>query len=367
MLILGTRPEAIKLCPLVHALRAAPSSFAVHVCSTGQHRDLLPPVWESFGIEPDSDLGVMSPSQSLAEVTSRMMAAIPRVFEDFQPHFAVVQGDTTTTLCGALSAFYRRVPVGHVEAGLRTGDFGAPFPEEMNRSLVGRIATLHFAATATACGNLLAEGIPADRIHITGNTGIDALRYICDRLDRGILKPRVSLARNEKRRIVVTIHRREALHHGLAAICQALVTLAKDPTLEIVLPLHPNPSVQEAVRTSLAETKAIHLVDPLDYASFVALMRSADLILTDSGGIQEEAPHLGIPVLVLREKTERPEGVTAGLARMVGYRSESILAGCHEVLAIGHCDAPKKSSHAIYGDGQASERIRDLIHSFLGK
>ncbi len=365
LVILGTRPEAIKLCPLVLSLRERPERFRVHLCSTGQHRELLEPVWRCFGVEPDSSLGAMCAGQPLAESAGRILTLLPPVFASFQPDLAVVQGDTTTTFCGALAAFYQRVPVAHVEAGLRSGDLSAPFPEELNRSLVSRFAALHFAATAEGARNLLREGVPENRIHVTGNTVIDALERICGALDRGALTPQVSFPPPRRPRVLVTMHRREALETGMPAICRALRRLVDSNDVEIVFPMHPNPRVREVVARELPPHERILRTEPLDYVSFVALMRQSAVALTDSGGIQEEAPYLGLPVIVLRETTERPEGVDAGLARLAGFDPEAIYSACRDLLFSPDSARLENGSHTIYGDGCASARICAAIDSYF--
>jgi UDP-N-acetylglucosamine 2-epimerase (non-hydrolysing) len=367
LIILGTRPEAIKLCPLVLALRAQPSLFDMHVCSTGQHRELLEPVWNAFGVKPDSTLDTMVAGQSLAQSTARILASLPPVFESFRPDLAVVQGDTTTTLCGALAAFYQGVPVAHVEAGLRSGDLAAPFPEEMNRSVVGRIATLHFASTVRAAENLRAEGVPPERIYVTGNTGIDALRTISGALERGDLTPPIAFPSPRHKRVVVTMHRREAHEAGLPAVCELLNHLVDELDVEIVFPIHPNPAVQEAVAARLRPHDRIHLCTPLDYVSFVALLASAHLVITDSGGIQEEAPYLGVPAVVVRETTERAEGVEAGFCRLVGFDTQAMLEACRERINSPKIGGRFDLSHQTYGDGTACLRIRELIASFFNR
>jgi UDP-N-acetylglucosamine 2-epimerase (non-hydrolysing) len=365
--ILGTRPEAIKLCPLVVALREQPSRFDVHVCSTGQHRELLEPVWAAFGVISDSTLDTMVAGQSLARSTARILASLAPVFETYRPDLAVVQGDTTTTLCGAVAAFYQQVPVAHVEAGLRSGDLTAPFPEEMHRSVVGRIATLHFASTVRAAENLRAEGVPPERIHVTGNTGIDALRMIAGALERGALTPSVVFPPPRQKRVVVTMHRREAQEAGLPAICETLNHLVDTLEVEIVFPVHPNPAVKKAVATRLRPHDRIHLCAPLDYVSFVALLASAHLVITDSGGIQEEAPYLGVPAVVVRETTERAEGVAAGFSRLVGFDTHALLEACCERINSPKMGGRFDLSHQTYGDGTACLRIRELIASFLSR
>ena len=365
LVVLGTRPEAIKLSPLVLSLRERPERFQVHLCSTGQHRELLEPVWECFGIQPDSKLDAMRAGQSLAESTGRILSLLPPVFEAFHPHLAVVQGDTTSTFCGALAAFYQRVPVAHIEAGLRSGDLSAPFPEELNRNLVGRIAALQFAANPDARENLLREGVAEARIHVTGNTGIDALLRVSRALASGALTPRVSFPPTPRPRVLVTMHRREALEAGMPSICQAIRRLVASHEVEVVFPIHPNPQVRKVIARELPPHERILRAEPLDYVSFVALMRQSTLALTDSGGIQEEAPYLGLPVVVLRETTERPEGVRAGLAHLAGFDPDSIYGACREILFSRDSARPEEASHAIYGDGAASARIRSVIDSYF--
>lgn len=363
----GTRPEAIKLAPLVHELRRYPETFEVHLCSTGQQPDLLGPVWECFGLRPDSSLQVMRPGQSLASLSARLLEALPPVLEQFQPQLVAVQGDTATTLCAAQAAFYQRIPVGHVEAGLRTHDLSAPFPEELNRVLVSRIAALHFAPTEAAAENLRREGVPAAAIHVTGNTGIDALLRTLGELVAGRLEPRQRFPRGPLRRIVATMHRRESFGAGLASVCEALNRILARGDVELIVPLHPNPEARSLVEQLLRPHPHLRLCPPLDYVSFIALMREADLLLTDSGGIQEEAPYLGVPVAVLRECTERQEGVAAGLALVAGFDPAGIVSACEQAPRHGVSAPLGTDGHAIYGDGAASGRIRELIDSFLSK
>ena len=301
--IFGTRPEAIKLCPVIERLRAEPEHFAVRVCVTAQHRQLLDQVLEVFDVQPDDDLNVMQPGQTPLQATARMLERLERVIRDAAPDMVLVQGDTMSTFCGAMAAFYAGVPVCHVEAGLRTGDMRHPFPEEMNRVLVARLAALHCAATPHAEKNLLAEGVPRESIVVTGNSGIDAVLQVRQQLQAGTLRARPWPELNPNKKLVlVTAHRRESFGAGFERICQAVLQLAARSDVEIVYPLHPNPSVVEPVRKLLGGHARIHLLEPLDYVSFVDLMRRSHCILTDSGGIQEEAPSLGKPVLVLREK-----------------------------------------------------------------
>ncbi len=352
LFIFGTRPEAIKLAPLIRHLRQFPDRYSVKICVTAQHRRMLDQVLEAFEIKPDFDLDVMTPGQTLFQSTSRIIAALEPVFRHTQPDLAIVQGDTTTTFCGALAAFYARVPVAHVEAGLRTGDPDQPFPEEMNRVLTSRIASLHFAPTAQAAENLLREGI-TNGITITGNTGIDAVLYIRDRLP-------VVIA-TDKHTILVTAHRRESFGEPFERICQAILRLANRGDVQIVYPVHPNPNVQDVVKRTLGQHPNIKLIEPQDYVPFVDLMRRSHVILTDSGGIQEEAPSLGKPVLVLREKTERPEAVDAGTVKLVGTDVDRIVAEATILLDQPGEYERRSRIHNPYGDGHASERIEACL------
>jgi UDP-N-acetylglucosamine 2-epimerase (non-hydrolysing) len=364
LFIFGTRPEAIKLCPLIEAVRRRSSEFQARVCVTGQHRSLLDQVLDVFAVRPDYDLDVMKTGQTLLESSSRMLAALEPVLVAEKPDLVVVQGDTTSTLCGALAAFFRRVPSAHVEAGLRTGDLSSPFPEEANRALTGRLTDLHFAATSQAADNLRREGIAPDRIFITGNTGIDALLWVAGRLEKGELAG-VEAPAPGRKRIVVTAHRRESFGSGFERICDALTRLAQRPDVEIVYPAHPNPSVQEPVRRRLGGLRNVTLLEPLSYVAFVDLMRTSFLLLTDSGGVQEEGPSLGKPVLVMRDKTERPEAVAAGTAVLVGSDSDRIVAEAERLLNDPSPYAAMSRVHNPYGDGRAAARIVDLIASFF--
>ena len=361
LFVFGTRPEAIKLCPLLLQLKALPELYSPKVCATAQHRGMLDQVLAAFGVTPDYDLNVMTPGQTLFGSTARILQALEKPFADAKPDLAVVQGDTTSTLCGALAAFYAGVPVAHVEAGLRTGDLRQPFPEELNRVLTGRMASLHFAATQAAAGNLRREGI-SENVWVTGNTGIDAVLHVRDRLERGELPASGSdFDRPGKRLILVTAHRRESFGDGFERICQALLAIADRKDVHIVYPVHPNPNVQAAVNAHLRSHPNITLTRPLDYVPFVDLMRRAYLLLTDSGGIQEEGPSLGKPVLVLREKTERPEAVEAGTVKLVGTDPDRIV---REAVAL--LDSPEEylrmsRIHNPYGDGHASQRIEAIL------
>jgi UDP-N-acetylglucosamine 2-epimerase (non-hydrolysing) len=364
LFVFGTRPEAIKLAPVVRRLRSQPARFDVRCCSTGQHRDILRPVLQVFSIAPEYELDVMAPGQTLFQSTARIISAMESVLTD-SFDLVVVQGDTTTTWCGALSAFYARIPVAHVEAGLRTYDMAQPFPEEMNRVLTGRIASLHFAATEGAAAALRNEAIH-DGIHVTGNTGIDALLEICRRLERKEIQSGLNVPLDPGRRsIVVTTHRRESFGPGLQRTCAALEQIAQRPDVQIVLPVHPNPNVRPVVTERLGSIPNVTLIDPLEYVDFVDLMRRSYLLLTDSGGVQEEAPSLGKPVLVLREKTERPEAVTAGTARLVGTDTDTIVREVNSLLDNAAEYERRSRVHNPYGDGRASDRIADAIAAYF--
>ncbi len=373
LLILGTRPEAIKLAPLILHLKSRPKEFRTVVCVTAQHRGMLDQVLTIFRIQPDYDLNLMLPNQTLFQSTSRIIAGLEPVFDAVQPDIAIVQGDTTTTLCGALAGFYRNVPVGHVEAGLRSGDPRQPFPEEMNRVLASRMTTLHFAATDRAADNLRREGVPAGSILVTGNTGIDAVLHVRDELENGTLTaldgPHLDPAKTDpaNKTIVVTAHRRESFGAGFDRICAALKRLAERDDVRIIYPVHPNPNVRSSVERHLGACPHILLIEPLDYVSFVDLMRRAWIIVTDSGGIQEEAPSLGKPVLVLREKTERPEAILAGTVRLVGTDEEAIVREASTLLDDAGAYSAMARRHNPYGDGHASRRIADALRDFAVK
>ncbi len=367
LFVFGTRPEAVKLCPLVLAMRND-MRFEPRVCVTAQHRELLDTILNIFDVQPSRDLGVMRPGQTLAGLSARILEGLDPVLTEERPDFVLVQGDTTTTFAAALAAFYRGIPVGHVEAGLRTGNLSEPFPEELNRVLTTRLAALHFAPTARAAAHLQQEQVPEERIHVTGNTGIDALLLVVDKLERGIL-PGYSgpLPAPGKRLVAMTAHRRESFGAGFEEICEAALRIAARGDIEIVYPVHPNPNVRQVVQRHLQGAAGIHLLEPLGYVEFIDLMRRADLLLTDSGGVQEEGPALGKPVIVMREVTERQEAVEAGVAELVGTDPARISAAVFAALdkdknaaASGHIDSP-------FGDGRACPRILDVIHSFYGK
>ena len=361
LFVFGTRPEAIKLCPLIRELRSR-EELAVSICVTAQHRGMLDQVLNAFEITPDYDLNVMRPHQTLSSLTSRILEALEPVLAEVPPSMVIVQGDTTTTLAAALAAFYHRIPSAHVEAGLRTGDPGHPFPEEMNRVLTGRLAELHFAPTPRAAANLVAEGVPQPRIHVTGNTGIDAVLYVRDALEAGTLPAAEWPCLNPRRRlIVVTGHRRENFGGAFAREMRALARLAARPDVQLVYPVHRNPNVLGPAHELLGGCANIHLIEPLPYVPFVDLLRRAYCIITDSGGIQEEAPSLGKPVLVMREKTERPEAVEAGTVKLVGTDEERIVAEATRLLDDPAEYARMTRVHNPYGDGQASRRIGEIL------
>jgi UDP-N-acetylglucosamine 2-epimerase (non-hydrolysing) len=362
LIIFGTRPEAIKLCPLVRQLRLSPDAYTVKVCVTAQHREMLDHALDAFSIQPDYDLDLMQPRQTLAGLTARILAALDPVLETERPDLVIVQGDTTTTLAGALAAFYREIPVAHVEAGLRTGDMTQPFPEEMNRVLTSRLAAWHFAPTARAAEALLREGTAREKIFVTGNTGIDAVLYVRDALDSGALRaPDWPWLEPGKHLVLVTSHRRESFGPGLESVMRALARLASRGDVQIVYPVHRNPNVTGPAHALLAGLPHVTLLDPLPYVPFVDLMRRCKLIITDSGGIQEEAPSLGKPVLVLRAKTERPEAVEAGTVKLVGVDQNLIVSEAVRLLDDPAEYARLTRIHNPYGDGHACERIAEAL------
>jgi UDP-N-acetylglucosamine 2-epimerase (non-hydrolysing) len=363
LFIMGTRPEAVKLCPVVRYFRSSANS-AVEVCVTGQHRSMLDQVLETFAVRPEYDLDSMLPGQSLFQSTSRILSGLESVLQRSRPDMVFVQGDTTTTLCGALAATYAKIPVGHIEAGLRTGNMREPFPEEMYRVLVTRLATWHFAPTSGAAQNLFAEGVDRSRVVVTGNSGIDAALSVCSELASGRLQPLVHPALDPSRKmILVTAHRRESFGDGFVGICRGLARLAQRNDVQIVYPVHRNPQVLEPVTKYLGGLSNVLLLEPLDYVSFIALMGKAYLLLTDSGGIQEEGPSLGKPILVMRERTERPEAVEAGTVKLVGTDENRIYHDANLLL-----DNPAEYRrmtrvHNPYGDGFASRRIWEFVES----
>jgi UDP-N-acetylglucosamine 2-epimerase len=367
MVVFGTRPEAIKMAPLVHAIEAHPKLHAITVV-TAQHRQMLDQVLDIFGITPDADLDIMQPGQTLPDLTARIVQSITPVFAEHKPDLVLVHGDTSTTLSTALAAFYARVPIGHVEAGLRTGNMQSPWPEEMNRRLTAPLCSLHFAPTAKSRANLLSEGMADDSIFVTGNTVIDALLQVDSRLKsddalHASMMDRFPFLNPSKRLILVTGHRRENFGDGFENICQALAAIARRDEVQIVYPVHLNPNVQEPVRRHLSGLDNVHLIEPQDYLPFVFLMQQAHIILTDSGGVQEEAPSLGKPVLVMRNTTERPEAVDAGTVRLVGTDKTHIVEEVGRLLDDLTAYARMSEAHNPYGDGRACERITQAIAS----
>jgi UDP-N-acetylglucosamine 2-epimerase (non-hydrolysing) len=365
LFIFGTRPEAIKLAPVILRMRRQPG-MVVHVCATAQHRGMLDQVLELFEIAPEYDLDVMCPGQTLFQSTSRIIGHLEAVFQAAKYDMVVVQGDTTTTLCGALAGFYAGVPVAHVEAGLRTGDLQQPFPEELNRVLTSRIAALHFPPTENAARRLISEGVPPGTILVTGNTVIDAIHHILDALKtRKISTELVPPFEAGRKLILVTAHRRESFGEPFERIVQAVDRIAQRPDVAVAWPVHPNPSVQEVVNRALRNRSNIRLMEPLSYIRFVELMSRSHLLLSDSGGVQEEGPALRKPVLVMREKTERPEGVAAGAVKLVGT-DPAVIVEQVERLLDSECAYHRMSSVTNpYGDGHASARIAVAITSFL--
>lgn len=365
LVVFGTRPEAIKLFPVIRALKHSPD-FEVTVCVTGQHRQMLDQVLQVASIEPDVDLDVMRANQSLPEVTRRILGGLDDVLADVAPSRVMVQGDTTTAMAAAVSAYYRKIPVDHVEAGLRSGDIYSPWPEEVNRKLVGSIASLHFAPTKRAAEALIQENVPGERVFVTGNTVIDALLDTKERIGDFADVCRAIDAqlpdRGDNRRIVlVTAHRRENFDGGMQRIASALQELAKREDIVIAFPVHPNPNVMGPMRAIIADHPRIKLLAPLEYVPFVHLLSRAHLVLTDSGGVQEEAPALGKPVLVMRTTTERPEGVESGTALLVGTEADRIVAEAARLLDDrGHYERMSRA-HNPFGDGQASRRILRIL------
>jgi len=375
--IFGTRPEAIKMAPVVKELERHPEIFASRVCVTAQHRQMLDQVLELFAIRPDHDLDIMRPGQDLFDVTCSVLLGLKRVLTEERPDLVLVHGDTSTTMAASLAAYYLRIPVGHVEAGLRTHDKYAPFPEEVNRHVTGVIADIHFAPTPWARDNLLREGVDPAAVHVTGNTVIDALLAVAAKVRQPAheadilecLRPRLPFLRSRvpgpgSRLLLVTGHRRENFGEGFENICRALAQIAESyPDADIVYPVHLNPNVQEPVRRILGGRghENVHLIEPLDYLPFVWLMDRSHLIITDSGGVQEEAPSLGKPVLVMRDTTERPEAVEAGTVRLVGTDRERIVAEARRLMDDPHAYEEMCRAHNPYGDGKAAEKIVEAL------
>lgn len=362
LVVFGTRPEAIKMAPLVHRLKQVPE-IETSVCVTAQHRQMLDQVIRLFGITPDHDLNIMKANQTLAGLASGIIEGMDPVLLESAPDLMLVHGDTLTTFASTLAAFYRHIPVGHVEAGLRTGNLQSPWPEEANRVLTGRLATLHFAPTSNARSNLLAEGVDASRVWVTGNTVIDALMWVKSKLDndlsiRAAFDKRFDFLSPDRRMVLITGHRRESFGTGFDRICKSIRQVAGEyPSVDWVYPVHLNPNVREPVTRILGDISNVHLIDPLDYLPFVYLMDRSTLILTDSGGVQEEAPSLGKPVLVMRDTTERPEAVEAGTVRLVGSDSACIIGGLRDLLDNRDSYLAMTRAHNPYGDGKACDRI----------
>ncbi|NVJ58652.1 MAG: UDP-N-acetylglucosamine 2-epimerase (non-hydrolyzing) [Vibrionaceae bacterium] len=364
--VFGTRPEAIKMAPLVHAL-SVDKRFETKCCVTAQHREMLDQVLELFEIKPDYDLNLMRVGQSLNDVTARILLEIKPVLQEFKPDVVLVHGDTATTFAASLAAYYEQIPVGHVEAGLRTGNIYSPWPEEANRKLTGVLTQYHFAPTETSQNNLLKENIDKDNISVTGNTVIDALLIIKDKIDSDktlqlTLSEQFPFLHEDKKLILVTGHRRESFGGGFERICEALAfTAQKHPETQIVYPMHLNPNVREPVNRILAGIDNVHLIEPQQYLPFIYLMNRAHIILTDSGGIQEEAPSLGKPVLVMRDTTERPEAVKAGTVKLVGTDVDRIVTGLTTLLQDEQAYKEMSFAHNPYGDGKACQRILDVL------
>ena len=366
--VFGTRPEAIKMAPLVHAL-AADERFESKCCVTAQHREMLDQVLELFKITPDYDLNLMKAGQTLPEVTSRILLELTPVLKEFKPDVVLVHGDTATTFAASLAAYYEQIAVGHVEAGLRTGNIYSPWPEEGNRKLTGSLTKYHLAPTENSKANLLKENVAAENISVTGNTVIDALLLVKQQIESDTdlsnsLAGQFPMLDENKKLILVTGHRRESFGGGFERICEALAQTAKEhPDCQILYPVHLNPNVQEPVKRILNDVNNVHLIEPQQYLPFVYLMNRSHIILTDSGGIQEEAPSLGKPVLVMRDTTERPEAVDAGTVRLVGTNIAKITSALNELLTNDESYKTMSRAHNPYGDGKACQRICDILNN----
>ncbi len=366
--VFGTRPEAVKMVPVIQALESFPN-IESRVCVTGQHREMLDQVLDFFEVKPDFDLQLMQQGQSLASLTARLIEGIDKVLEQERPDVVLVHGDTATTLGASLAAFYRKVPIGHVEAGLRTGDLYSPWPEEMNRRVTDTLTSFYFAPTEESCRNLYAEKIDPSRIFITGNSVVDTLKLAVEKLQKNAdlragMEESFSFIRTDARMILVTGHRRENFGDKFASFCNGLLKLAQRyPDVDIVYPVHLNPNVRKPVFELLSRVSNIHLIEPQEYLPFVYLMNRCHLIITDSGGIQEEAPALGKPVLVTRDTTERPEALAAGVARLVGTEAENIVRCASELLDDAMVYANMSQAHSPYGDGSAGRRIASILAS----
>jgi len=365
LLVFGTRPEAIKMAPLVLELKSR-KELNVEVCVTAQHREMLDQVLDLFELKPDYDLNLMQPGQDLYDITTKALLGLKGVLETCKPDLVLVHGDTTTTFASSLAAFYQRIPVGHVEAGLRTGNIYSPWPEEMNRKLTGSLTKFHFAPTTKAQNNLFLENVDAADVFVTGNTVIDALVQVEKRIgtDKALnskLSAQFDFLDPSKKLILVTGHRRESFGDGFENICQALSTLAQQPDVQVLYPMHLNPNVREPVNRILHNVENVFLIEPQEYLPFVYLMSRAYIILTDSGGVQEEAPSLGKPVLVMRDTTERPEAVDAGTVKLVGTDYDCIVNESMALLTDKQAYEKMSFAHNPYGDGKASQRIADII------
>lgn len=373
LFVFGTRPEAIKMAPVIKELEKYPKTFQSIVCVSAQHRQMLDQVLHLFDIRPNFDLDIMKPGQDLFDVTCNVLQGLKEVLAVVQPDLVMVHGDTTTTMAATIASYYLRIPVGHVEAGLRTHNKYAPFPEEINRRLTGAVADIHFAPTMAARDNLLLEGVPAGNIVVTGNTVVDALLSVAERMENDAeldarLAEQFPFLDSTKKLILVTGHRRENFGAGFENICRALATIAQERSdVQILYPIHLNPNVQEPVRSFLGGEgmNNIYLIDPVDYLPFIYLMRRSYLIITDSGGVQEEAPSLGKPVLVLRETTERPEAVEAGTVKLVGTDRARIVIETTRLLDDAEVYRTMSLSHNPYGDGKAAERIVLVMEAWL--
>jgi len=368
--VFGTRPEAIKMAPLVKALKKS-ENLESKVCVTAQHRQMLDQVLDLFDINPDFDLDLMKPGQGLTELTTNALIGMKGVFAKWRPDLVLVHGDTTTTLAASLASYYERIDVGHIEAGLRTGNIYSPWPEEVNRRIASTLAALHFAPTEQARQNLIKENVSDSSIHVTGNTVIDALKQTENILSveaelEERFRRRFSFMDPDKRLILVTGHRRENFGQGFENICKALQTIAARSDVQIVYPVHLNPNVQDPVNRILGDLQNVYLVEPQEYLPFVYLMKQSAIILTDSGGIQEEAPSLGKPVLVLRDTTERPEALNAGTIRLVGTKVDKIVESTNRLLDCSEMYSEMSEAKNPYGDGQASERIVGIIEKNYG-
>jgi UDP-N-acetylglucosamine 2-epimerase (non-hydrolysing) len=362
LVVLGTRPEVIKLAPVVHALRGRPG-IGVAVCCTNQHIELVQPMLEVFGLKPDHELALMVPNQTLFHITEKALAGLAGVIEAERPDWLLVQGDTTSAFVGALAGFYTRTRVGHVEAGLRTGDKWSPFPEEMNRRLIGELADLHFAPTARAREHLRAQNVPDAAIHVTGNTIVDALALVRSRAEQAVAA--LPYGRDGRRLLAVTVHRRESFGAPMRGMCRALRRIVQEHhDVEMLFPVHLNPVLRETVFGELSDVPRLTLVPPVDYLTMIGVLGRSHLVLTDSGGIQEEAAALGVPALVLRDKTERVEGVEAGVARLVGTDETAIVAAARELLTDPAAHARMARVSECYGDGRAAGRIVQALEGW---